>query len=118
MTTYPDDVVEKALVEWFRDAPEVLADMTPEYRAQMMKDMRRALAAAEAAMWRPIETAPIAKKVQVWSGTWRSAFPGMYTGNGMWVIVDTCEPEAKGWETVATHWRHLPTPPAASTGRG
>lgn len=52
MTTYPDDVVEKALLAFHNGV------MFGSYTQELQDAMRRALASAEAAMWRPIETAP------------------------------------------------------------
>lgn len=112
--TYPDDVLEKAL-----DAFSVVILLQPQDRPGAM---RAALAAAEAAMWRPIETAPK-------DGTIVDCHCAAY---GLDRIVWRSHPEwgddRAGWwsipsrafirEDAIQYWRPLPTPPAASTGRG
>lgn len=61
--------------------------------------------------WQPIETAPLRTMIWLWAPVWRHAFPGMRIGDFGQVYVDTCESEARGWATFATHWRPLPEPP-------
>ena len=120
--TYPDDVVEKALdacsPEWR------MKDKVGQFLARTQ--MRHALAAAESAMWRPIETAPE-------DGTpiiLLYDLPGLsdyharivichWSKNcgGRWVFNQRA---AFGYSTKYQPklWAPLPTPPAASTGRG
>lgn len=62
--------------------------------------------------WQPIETAPFMETVLLWAPAWRSPFPGKRnSAEGHDVYVDTCEPEARGWQAWATHWRPMPKPP-------
>lgn len=61
--------------------------------------------------WYPIATAPLGEMVWLWSAGWRHAFPGMRNGDNGAVWIDTCEPEAKGWQSFATHWMRAPKPP-------
>lgn len=61
--------------------------------------------------WQPIETAKLGEMVWLWGPIWRHAFPGQRVGDYGECIVDTCEPEARGWKGFATHWRQPPPPP-------
>jgi hypothetical protein len=61
--------------------------------------------------WKTIESAPLAQMVLLWGPMWRHAFPGQRNGDNGAVYVDTCEPEAKGLQTFATHWTPLPAAP-------
>lgn len=122
MTTYPDDVVEKALLAFHNGV------MFGSYTQELQDAMRRALASAEAAMWRPIDAETPEGKLLLLE--WR---PVDYA-NRPWhrevIIGQVCAndgPDAgKAWANgrhydIALHitrWRPLPTPPAASTGRG
>ena len=54
--------------------------------------------------WRLIDAAPLGVWGWVWNRGWRHAYPGMVNGPNGAVWVDTCEPEARGWQTHATHW--------------
>jgi len=65
----------------------------------------------DAGGWRPIETAPLMQMVWLWAPSWRHAFPGQRNGDFGAVYVDTCETEARGWQTFATHWQPLPVSP-------
>lgn len=62
-------------------------------------------------MWKEIESAPLGKMVLLWAPIWRHPFPGQRNGDDGAVYVDTCEPEAKGWQTFATHWVEFPDKP-------
>lgn len=70
--------------------------------------------AAGGSGWQPILTAPLGTIVLLWNRQWRHPFPGRRTGDHGAVWVDNCEPVSFGWETFATHWRPLPTPPAST----
>jgi hypothetical protein len=61
--------------------------------------------------WKPIETAELGKMVLLYHPAWRHVFAGVPNGDDGACWVDTCEPEAKGWQTFATHWMLLPPPP-------
>lgn len=63
--------------------------------------------------WQPIETAPLAQMVLLWQRAWRHPFPGRHAGDGI-VVVDTCEANASGWQTHASHWMPMPAPPQDS----
>lgn len=66
---------------------------------------------AEMSGWQTIETAPLGQMVWLWGPLWRHAFPGRRNGDNGAVYVDTCEPEAKGWQSIASHWMPLPALP-------
>jgi len=63
--------------------------------------------------WQPIETAPLAVLVLLWSPAWRHPFPGRRNGDCGRCWVDTCEPNAAGWQTFCTHWMQMPNLPDA-----
>jgi hypothetical protein len=110
--TYPDDVVEKALATW-----------DEQYRHQFrtrQEAMQMVLAAAEAAMWRPPETAKLGETVL---GAYINFDGTPSTAEVAWI-----GPLSKEWESrhAFSHGfsirkpdaiRDIPTPPAASTGR-
>jgi hypothetical protein len=54
--------------------------------------------------WRPIAHAPLAVWGIAFQRAWRRPFPAMRNGDNGAVYVDTCEPEAKGWQTHADFW--------------
>lgn len=66
-------------------------------------------------MWRNMlsDPPPLGKMVWLWSGGWRHAFPGQRNGDLGQVYIDTCEPEARGWQAFASHWMAMPELPAA-----
>jgi hypothetical protein len=70
--------------------------------------------AAAGSGWQPILTAPLGTIVLLWHRQWRHPFPGRRTGDHGAVWVDNCEPVSFGWETFATHWLPLPTPPGST----
>lgn len=63
--------------------------------------------------WREMlaEPAPLGQMVWLWSGGWRHAFPGQRIGDLGKCRVDTCEIEAKGWDTFAEFWMPMPQNP-------
>lgn len=61
--------------------------------------------------WRTISSAPLAKMVLLWHPAWRHPFPGQCNGDDGACYIDTCEVEAKGWQTYASYWQPLPSPP-------
>ena len=61
--------------------------------------------------WMPIDSAPLAEWGLAWHIGWRRPFPAMRNGDNGAVWVDTCEPDAKGWQGYASHWMPLPEPP-------
>lgn len=63
--------------------------------------------------WLPIEEAPLAVWGLAFHPVWRHPFPAMRNGDNGAVYVDTCEAEAKGWQTFATHWMEFPKAPNA-----
>jgi hypothetical protein len=62
--------------------------------------------------WQPIETAPLGKMVLLWQPCWRHPFCGQRNGDAGQVWVDTCEPEARGWQAFASYWMPIPEMPA------
>jgi hypothetical protein len=71
----------------------------------------RSVGAQTESKWLPIESAPLGEMVWLWSPAWRHAFPGRRNGDYGACYIDTCEPEARGWQTFATYWQPLPPPP-------
>lgn len=61
--------------------------------------------------WQPIETAKLGEMVLLYSRGWRHPFPGCRNGDLGKCWVDTCEPEAKGWQTHADWWMPFPELP-------
>lgn len=66
--------------------------------------------------WMSIKTARLGEMVLLWHAGWRHPFPGQRNGDYGACYVDTCEPEARGWQTFATHWQPLPPPPTEDRG--
>lgn len=64
--------------------------------------------------WQGIETAKLGEKVLVWHAGWRCPFPGTPNGDFGAVYVDTCEVEARGWQTFASHWMPFARLPSSS----
>lgn len=95
----PEILIEVALAAW--DKTRRHLDPTGAIR------MRAALAAYEAALWQPIETAPT-------DGTLCTVYAAPYEGLSGFVTHAAYHPDA-GWcvdeRRTATHWSPLPPPP-------
>jgi len=65
--------------------------------------------------WQPIETAKLGEKVLLWHRSWRCPFPGTPNGDAGAVYVDTCETQARGWQTYASHWAPIILPVGEDT---
>lgn len=125
--TYPDDVVEKARAAHALAIAKLFDESNrhtlwgPEITEAKIKDAwRAALAAAEAAMWRPIETAPRdGTHVLVVNRLNPNIPPApVHWFDGAWSLSANQKAEYSDWVWgQPTHWRPLPTPPAASPGR-
>lgn len=64
--------------------------------------------------WKPIDTAPLGQMVWLWQRSWRHPFPGVRNGDLGAVYIDTCEPQAQGWQSHADYW--MPMPPLPTLG--
>jgi hypothetical protein len=107
------------LVQWLRNMDDPAApDPQLQRWASAVESLEAALAVP--AQWMPIETAPLGKMVLLWHRGWRHCFAGQRVGDNGAVVVDTCEPEARGADYFASHWKPLdaPAPPGAAAPEG
>jgi hypothetical protein len=103
-----------ARLEQERDAaPATSGEIHLSYD-ELDRTANAAAATPEPADWRPIAEAPLAVWGWAWNFGWRHAYPAMRNGNNGAVWVDTCEPEAKGWQTFASYWRPADLPAFAA----
>lgn len=109
----PDDIaalsrspIGRALVEYDR----CTKDFTGGWMDRRDIAEAKLISAITESGWRPIAGAELGQIVWLWSPGWRHSFPGRRIGDFGQVEVDTCETEAKGWITFATHFREIDAP--------
>lgn len=89
-------------------------EMPDGYRAECLDDAACAIAAYEAALWQPIETAPRdGTKIDLWfAGAWNERMPGFVWRPGVdfWHN-DSTHQSYNDDPNIITHWRPLPAGP-------